>query len=148
MSSTLHAVVRSPSLTGFGNRPLLHPAHQTLLLMGIISRICFKRRKPVDGMICVMVYLLFAFAFEAVISLFKASCGASPPAARKLEAPEARRQGQGRRSCPKGSALTLPPLPATLRARWTGRLVMHFWKASFRAMRPSPRANNPPGVRF
>src|SRR3954467_12834639 len=35
MSSTRHAVMRGPSLTGFGNRPDLIPAHHVDLLTGI-----------------------------------------------------------------------------------------------------------------
>src|SRR5574343_1451108 len=60
MSSTLQKVARPlPSFTGFGNRPALTPAHQQVLLTGIIGgiggfalgspMICAKRRNPVSG---------------------------------------------------------------------------------------------------
>src|SRR3546814_3706471 len=52
MSSTRHAVMRGPSLTGFGNRPSLMPAHQVDLLTGIGplgARIEASRTKPVAG---------------------------------------------------------------------------------------------------
>ena len=49
MSSAFHAVVRGASLTDLGNRPVLHPSHHALLLMGIKFRTWDKRRKPVDG---------------------------------------------------------------------------------------------------
>ncbi len=50
MSSTRHAVMRGPSFTGFGNRPLFTPAHQVDLLTGIGPRgakMDASRRKPV-----------------------------------------------------------------------------------------------------
>ena len=46
MSSALHTVVRGPSFTGLGKRPVRHPSHHALLLMGIMARICGRRRKP------------------------------------------------------------------------------------------------------
>ena len=49
MSSTLHAVMRGPSFTGFGYRPSLMPAHQVDLLTGIGpsgARIWDNRTKP------------------------------------------------------------------------------------------------------
>src|SRR5262245_47669776 len=52
ISSIRHAVVRGPSLTGFGNRPVFIPAHQVLLLTGIGPRgakIDASRTKPVSG---------------------------------------------------------------------------------------------------
>jgi hypothetical protein len=51
-SSTRHAVMRGPSLTGFGNRPDLTPAHHVDLLTGIGPfgpRIEESRIKPVSG---------------------------------------------------------------------------------------------------
>lgn len=52
MSSTRQAVVRGPSLTGWGKRPDLTPAHQVDLLTGIGprgARIDESRTKPVGG---------------------------------------------------------------------------------------------------
>src|SRR6185503_10196800 len=52
MSSTRQAVVRGPSFTGSGNRPVLIPAHHVLLLTGIGPfgpRIDFNRTNPVVG---------------------------------------------------------------------------------------------------
>src|SRR5690606_33492702 len=52
MSSTRHAVMRGPSLTGFGKRPSLMPAHQVDLLTGIGpagARMEANRTKPVAG---------------------------------------------------------------------------------------------------
>jgi hypothetical protein len=45
MSEPLHADVRGPILTGFGKRPLLHPAHHVLRLTGMSARTCGKRSK-------------------------------------------------------------------------------------------------------
>src|SRR5204863_460167 len=57
ISSTRHAVMRGPSLTGFGNRPDLTPSHQQLFLTGMIGGtgcsavgspiICGKRWKTI-----------------------------------------------------------------------------------------------------
>jgi hypothetical protein len=52
MSSTRQAVVRGPSLTGFGKRPLLMPAHQVERPTGIGpfgARMEERRRNPVCG---------------------------------------------------------------------------------------------------
>jgi hypothetical protein len=60
MSSTRHAVMRGPSLTGFGYRPLLTPAHQVDLLTGIGpagDRIDESRRNPVSGSVIVAVII-------------------------------------------------------------------------------------------
>jgi hypothetical protein len=50
ISSTRHAVVRGPNLTGGGKRPVFTPAHQLLLLTGIGPfgvRIADRRKNPV-----------------------------------------------------------------------------------------------------
>jgi len=62
ISSTRHAVVRGPSLTGFGKRPSLMPAHQVDFDTGIGPRganIDARRTKPVSGRVscCATVYL-------------------------------------------------------------------------------------------
>ena len=52
ISSTRHAVVRGPNLTGFGKRPSLMPAHQVDFDTGIGPRganIDARRTKPVSG---------------------------------------------------------------------------------------------------
>src|SRR3954454_17097964 len=52
MSSTRHAVVLTPSLTGLGKRPSLTPCHQVDLLTGIGpdgAMIELRRTKPVSG---------------------------------------------------------------------------------------------------
>jgi hypothetical protein len=52
MSSTFHAVVRGPSLTGLGKRPVLIPAYQVERPTGIGprgARIDVSRTKPVLG---------------------------------------------------------------------------------------------------
>ena len=52
MSSTRHAVILGPSLTGFGYRPELTPAHQVDLLIGIGPRgasMSLSRTKPLSG---------------------------------------------------------------------------------------------------
>jgi hypothetical protein len=51
------AVVRGPSFTGFGKRPLLTPAHHAEREIGIGpfgARICFRRTKPVSGCSCAL----------------------------------------------------------------------------------------------
>jgi len=58
MSSAFHAVVRGPSLTGLGKRPVLHPSHHALLLMGTNFKTWGKRRKPVAGIDVFIVMLL------------------------------------------------------------------------------------------
>src|SRR5262245_10230070 len=52
ISSTRHAVIRGPSLTGRGNRPDFTPAHHVDLLTGMgrpRPTIEFSRTKPVSG---------------------------------------------------------------------------------------------------
>lgn len=52
MSSTFHAVVRGPSFTGLGNRPVLTPAHHVERPIGIGpcgARIDVSRTKPEAG---------------------------------------------------------------------------------------------------
>jgi hypothetical protein len=52
ISSTRQAVIRGPSLIGFGNRPVFTPSHQVDLETGIGpvgARIVERRRKPVSG---------------------------------------------------------------------------------------------------
>jgi len=52
ISSTRHAVVRGPSLTGFGNRPVRTPSHHVERLTGIGpsgARIDASRTNPVGG---------------------------------------------------------------------------------------------------
>lgn len=58
MSSHLQAVVRGPSFTGFGNRPVLTPCHHEDFFTGMIAviggfalglpMICESRKKPVS----------------------------------------------------------------------------------------------------
>jgi hypothetical protein len=52
MSSAFHAVQRSESFTGFGNRPDFTPAHQQVLPSGMTVKICESRTKPVSGIVC------------------------------------------------------------------------------------------------
>ena len=51
MSSTRHAVVRGPSFTGCGNRPVFTPAHhaERLIGMGPGGKIALSRTKPIFG---------------------------------------------------------------------------------------------------
>ena len=111
MSSTFHAVVRGPSLTGFGKRPVLIPAHQVERPTGIGprgARIEASRTKPVRGRECLVcssalfeleffnfdpflpedgaggdVFLEFAAARGRVDPLF-AECGFKPARAAPL----------------------------------------------------------------
>lgn len=67
MSSTRHAVIRGPSLVGFGNRPVLTPFHHVDLLTGMTAgiggsvfgfpMIWGSRRYPVSGN-CLVIDLL------------------------------------------------------------------------------------------
>ena len=69
MSSTRHTVMRGPSLTGFGKRPDLTPAHQVLFDTGIMAgmgglllespMIWGNRTKPVSGKGVVVVLMVF-----------------------------------------------------------------------------------------
>ena len=49
ISWAFQTVVRGPSLTGLGKRPVRQPSHHALLLMGMIARIWGRRRKPIEG---------------------------------------------------------------------------------------------------
>lgn len=51
MSSTLHAVVRSVSFTGFGKRPVLTPFHHVDLLTGMYSNTVGSLRNPLCGIL-------------------------------------------------------------------------------------------------
>lgn len=55
MSSARQTVVRGPSFTGLGKRPVLQPSHQALLLMGTSCRTWGSRRKPTLGMVVMVV---------------------------------------------------------------------------------------------
>ena len=50
ISPYLHALVRGPSLTGLGKRPLLQPAHQELRLTGMRARTWGKRKSEFSEM--------------------------------------------------------------------------------------------------
>ncbi len=71
ISSTRHAVVRGPNLTGFGKRPSLIPAHQVDFDTGIGpsgARIFLSRRKPVSGSVaCCAKVCLHPVVDEAVL---------------------------------------------------------------------------------
>jgi hypothetical protein len=58
MSEPFHADVRGPILTGFGKRPLLHPAHHALLLTGMRARTCGKRSNEFSVRVVCMKILL------------------------------------------------------------------------------------------
>ena len=58
MSELFHAVVRGPSLTGLGKRPVLHPCHHALLLMGMSFSTCGKRKNPCSEILFVMSLFL------------------------------------------------------------------------------------------
>lgn len=51
MSLARQTVVRGPSLTGLGERPVRQPSHHALLLMGKMARICGRRKKPEVGLL-------------------------------------------------------------------------------------------------
>lgn len=55
ISSARQTVVRGPSFTGLGKRPVLQPSHQALLLMGTSCRTWGSRRKPTLGMLVMVV---------------------------------------------------------------------------------------------
>jgi hypothetical protein len=58
ISEPRHAEVRGPILTGFGKRPLLHPAHHALLLTGMRARTCGKRSNEFSVRVaCIRVLL-------------------------------------------------------------------------------------------
>ena len=57
ISSARQTVVRGPSFTGLGKRPVLQPSHQALLLMGTSCRTWGSRRKPICGMVVIVVII-------------------------------------------------------------------------------------------
>ena len=57
ISSARQTVVRGPSFTGLGKRPVLQPSHQALLLMGTSCRTWGSRRKPIWGMVVIVVII-------------------------------------------------------------------------------------------
>ena len=66
MSSTRHAVMRSPNFMDCGKRPDLTPAHHVDLLTGITESTAGKRIKPVDGreLGCIMMHDLRKVMFH------------------------------------------------------------------------------------
>ena len=58
MSSARHAVIRGPSLTLFGNRPDLTPAHQVDLLTGNTAKISGNLINPVWGIAFLSIMIL------------------------------------------------------------------------------------------
>src|SRR5215207_5106902 len=71
MSSTRQTVIRAPSLTGFGKRPSLMPAHQVDLLTGIGPRgamIEERRTKPAPGSSAKLVIIrIHPFKMDTVL---------------------------------------------------------------------------------
>jgi hypothetical protein len=82
MSSTFQAVVRGPSLTGLGNRPVFTPAHHVDRPIGIGpvgARIAERRTKPKSGRV-LLAFIRFGHPFsdnESPMFQRKTSKGAS-----------------------------------------------------------------------
>ena len=113
ISSTRQAVVRGPSFTGFGKRPVLTPSHQVDRATGIGplgARMDDKRTKPATGSVDTICSRAAIFSFFTQDNPFTVWRRGEDDSRLKSSSPlvGSRRSGSERGGNPAGPAVHLP----------------------------------------